>query len=594
MKSFRLILLVFTIAALAAFTCACNVNTDTTTEEPTEKPTETSGEPYTVIKNKDGSKTVNSVTIPKISVPAADFSDTTSAKNTDVTFPDHNVGSKNTNADFISACHIWSNEAYSLDGNDSLYSGCLRMLQLGSKSIKLYLTNYYAANYSDVNWAKEYDSPLALAAGEEFSRVFDMDFNTFVIGVYIFGSHQGSNSAIYWAQGLSETDRKLEYQQLYDLTYYLCKRYAGTGKTFIIQNWETDWSCLPAANRTEANPYPSDESLANCVKWINTRQDAIMAARNDAACEGVYVYQALEVNRVLDGMQGNNSVITNVVPYTYCDFYSYSSYDGAGTDENFSAALDFMLEKVASNRTGGKSLCFIGEFGWPDYLGKTESLRTAERVVTISREKGFSHAFYWQLFDKDEGMFLVNDQGQYHVNWNYFYKYIHGTDDPNYLAQLENSRLNYPLYWEPTGKLTENRNGLKVKDDSYDGGINIVEYAGRWCAESGAQAGHSFIYFNADEQLTSDIRNITVRVTYYDDVSDQLSIQYNGVGGNPANNKSVKVNGTGEWIVVDFVLTDAAFDDLLHQGIADFRLAGSNSRVIRVARVEIYLTDEME
>jgi hypothetical protein len=374
--------------------------------------------------------TIGSFTIPAYKIPARD-SDLTSLRNTDVTFPAHNDGKKNTMADFIGANHIWPE--YTLTEPDCLNDGGARMLELGSTTIKTYLVNYYKKNYPvGTDWGtKEIMSAVELAQTQYYRDLFDKDLKTFTIGCYIFDNSFGP-PATYWNKQFPETARLKEYQELYDLTYYLCKTYAGTGKTFIVQNWEGDWASR-GDNYTDPDNYVTPEAAARMVQWTNTRQDAVMAARKDAGCENVYVYHALEVNLIQIGIEGKPCVTTDVIPYTYCDFYAYSAYDTQETEAGFATALDFLHEHVASNRTGGKSQCFIGEFGWPfsmDNEYEESRIKTAENGLKVAREKKFAHVYWWELYGEGEYAIVKRDR-TYTAVWNIFYKAINGVDFPH-------------------------------------------------------------------------------------------------------------------------------------------------------------------
>ncbi len=369
--------------------------------------------------------------------------------NTNVTFPCHNDGAKNTMSDFIGANHIWAD--YTLLGMDSLTEGGVRTTELGSSTVKVYLVDYYKSNYkANINWGNEkITSAVELARTEYFQKLFGReDLKTIVIGTYIFDRTYG-HPATYFIHSFTDEAKEKEYQSMYDLAYYLCIRYAGTGRTFIIQNWESDWACM---SEPIAGYDPPQEVFSRLTDWINTRQDAVMAARIDADCRDVYIYNCLEVNLVRKAMNGGATVTNNVIPYTYCDFYSYSCYDTAEDETLFSQALDYLSEKVNSNRTGGKSKCYIGEFGYPDSLNAKTTVSVAETVLRIAREKCYSHVYWWQMYDcvtsesyiegkhytisDFMGYWLIKCDGTYTKVWNIIYKAINGKDDPNYTAQL--------------------------------------------------------------------------------------------------------------------------------------------------------------
>ena len=372
------------------------------------------------------------ITIPTYTIPEAN-DDMTSKRNTDVTFPAHNRGEDNTNSQFVGANHIWPR--YSRSGSDTLTDGAKTTLELGASTIKTYVTHLNKTSYYTADqWGDaEMNTPVDMVTHPYYLALFDMELDTYVLGTYIFTSEFG-HPAVYFSSHFPEEARKLEYEQLYELTYYLCKKYEGTGKTFIIQDWESDWACVPYSENRE---YPTKDILDRFIRWTNTRQDAVMAAREAAGCSDVYVYHAIEVNRNIDGMNGHPCVLYDAVPYTYCDFYAYSCYDTQENDETFAASLDTMLKIASENRAGGASRCYIGEFGWPHELGSQMRTDIAERVLRIAREKGFSHAYWWELYGyikSEHTYWLISDQNEYSEAWNKLYKFVNGKDCEAYHA----------------------------------------------------------------------------------------------------------------------------------------------------------------
>ena len=350
-------------------------------------------------------------------------------------------GSGNELADFIGANFI--NPRYGF-GEDAVAEGAQRLRTMGSKSIKFYLSPNYKTYYEPYTDFGEYSSPVELAQDPSFRAMTDMDFNTFFIGAYVFTERY----AVYWKDSLSPEQKQAEYDALYDLTYYLCTRYAGTNKTFILQNWEGDWACMDVANPATD---PEDGIFQRMIEWTNIRQDAVNDARRDANQAGVRVYHALEVNLLDKAMKGGKTVANNVIPYTYCDYYSYSAYDTESDPEKFAAALDYLREKAQNNLIPGKSRIYVGEFGLPENEFGTKSVMNVVKSVTeICRAKGIDYILYWQLYDNEvydpsvsvydqtdencRGFWLVTPSGRKTAVWDYFYDLLHGRGAPKRFA----------------------------------------------------------------------------------------------------------------------------------------------------------------
>ena len=171
-----------------------------------------------------------------------------------------------------------------------------------------------------------------------------------------------------------------EYSQF---AYKLIRSHAGSGKTFIVSNWESDnltycgsaylyvsspqfrqrcdadYEVIYGGNRGPA------ESLLGLRKWFGARSEGIAQGRLQAAEEnyaGVTVYLAPEINSVRDLRElGLASVLTDVLPFVQFDYVSYSCWESlnrAGSREELGADLD-TIRTVA-----GTDAVILGEIGY--------------------------------------------------------------------------------------------------------------------------------------------------------------------------------------------------------------------------------------
>ena len=153
-----------------------------------------------------------------------------------------------------------------------------------------------------------------------------------------------------------------------------------------------------------ANPAtdPEDGIFQRMIEWTNIRQDAVNDARRDANQAGVRVYHALEVNLLDKAMKGGKTVANNVIPYTYCDYYSYSAYDTSIDRERFGEALDFLLAHCPASETVGERNLMVGEFGIPENEFSPEAIDACiENTLQQAYDRGLRHAIYWQLYDNE-------------------------------------------------------------------------------------------------------------------------------------------------------------------------------------------------
>ena len=229
---------------------------------------------------------------------------------------------------------------------------------------------------------------------------------------------------LLWAYPISSKSNRFrpdslpgEYKEMYDLTRYLLQTYAGTGKSFYLGNWEGDW------HLTHLKPdyVPTDEEVQNMTAWISARQKAVDDARRDTPALNVHVYCYLEVNRVVDAMQGKIRLTNAVLPKTNVDFVSYSSYDslGGNIEANLPKALDYIQDHLPPKTGISGKRVFIGEYGFAA-LGRSPADQDAlsRRVMRSGLAWGCPFVLYWEMFNnevtpdgKQKGFWLIDDHG---------------------------------------------------------------------------------------------------------------------------------------------------------------------------------------
>ena len=161
--------------------------------------------------------------------------------------------------------------------------------------------------------------PTWLSGDPSVRAVLDMPFSNYILWAYPKTS-QGNQ--------FRPENLPTEYREMYDLTHTLLTTYDGTGKTFYLGNWEGDWHLL----HLKRNYDPTPEEVQNMIAWVNNRQKAVDDAKRDTLHREVQVYCYMEVNRVVDAMQGKTRMTNAVLPKTDVDFVSYSSYNSSNGD----------------------------------------------------------------------------------------------------------------------------------------------------------------------------------------------------------------------------------------------------------------------
>ncbi|HBG27688.1 MAG: hypothetical protein A2Y10_10205 [Planctomycetes bacterium GWF2_41_51] len=338
--------------------------------------------------------------------------------------------------DILGVTHVAGK--YCLTKRDYLNEGADQILALGSRVIKIW---FYAKRHEHPKNVYSYNSDWpevnTLVEGAQlpyFQALFNKPFSTYILVVTSLGRVED-----YWRNGITDQQAEDETKQFYELTKYLLNKYAGSGKTFILQHWEGDWM---VRDKVDPDIDPKPESLANMVIWLNARQAGVNKARQEIGCDGVNVYHAAEVNRVVSSMeQGRTNMVTHVLPHIRVDLISYSAWDSAVEDwnnpESFKKALDYIAEKVVDSEVFGNRNVYLGEFGWPENLYGIEGVKKAvPQAVTTAINWGCPYIVYWQLYCNDlgsseksppihnnedvRGFWLIRPDGSKSWLWHYF------------------------------------------------------------------------------------------------------------------------------------------------------------------------------
>lgn len=278
--------------------------------------------------------------------------------------------------DIIGSSHVagW----YHFTDGDFLNEGADVVLGMGSRVIKVwFLLNPRQSYRFNSEWP-QVTTLVELAKTPYYRALFAKPFTTFILEA---------------TDGLGSPDYEREKQRSYDIARYFLTEYKGTGKTFILQNWEGDWVLTPPG--TKADPKP--QAVERMIGWLNARQDGIERARREVGTDGVMVAHAAEVNLVAKAMEGKKSVTNDVLPQTHCDLYSYSAYDTSlkGPRE-FRAALDYLKQKAPDSRLFGPDNIMVGEFGAPE---NSHAQRDIVKWTTQSAlDFGARYIVYWQTY----------------------------------------------------------------------------------------------------------------------------------------------------------------------------------------------------
>jgi hypothetical protein len=308
-----------------------------------------------------------------------------------------------TNKFMAGIAHVAGN--YGFTQNNFLIEGAQKINSLGSESIFVYLTPWFRSQYPDQSahqWPSADPVDLAhLAQTAPYDNVFHLNFQTVVLTTYTFANADN-------VTGLASSPGRLQAEEaeFYQLTKYLYSHFSGSGKTFILKNWEGDWVGLGQGNTKGNIP---DSMVKDMIAWFTARQNGVTRARNEAHDTSMQVLNAVEVNRVLDyAQQGLTRVINAIVPKVSADMVTYSSYDstavGSDTqtvDQNLTLALT-TINQLAPDPLGlGMKRILVSEYGLFENQLTGDATWRSQAILDTANQAGIAGAFLWNLYDNE-------------------------------------------------------------------------------------------------------------------------------------------------------------------------------------------------
>ena len=266
-------------------------------------------------------------------------------------------------SDILGVCHINGIYHFPAPGRDFINEGADEILKLGSRCIKLIIRDQLQGGYYPFDTWPEITSLVQAAQLPAYQKVFAKPITTYVLMTFTPGAE-----IHYFTKGLSTADAERERRSFYDFTKFLLTRYAGTGKTFVLQNWEGDWVLTPPA---DIDKTPDPVAIQGMIDWLNARQDGVDRARAEVGMHGVRVFNAAEANLLIKAMEGKPCVTNSVFPKTHCDLYSYSAYQTLTQGPViFRKSLDYLASKTPDSKAFGDKNIYLGEYGWPEKRGR--------------------------------------------------------------------------------------------------------------------------------------------------------------------------------------------------------------------------------
>jgi hypothetical protein len=316
---------------------------------------------------------------------------------------------------------------YNFSDEDYLNEGAGQIVDLGSRVIKVFVDpNQMDLLYRfNSDWLPVTTDVVEIVQRPYFQQLFAKPFSTIILVI-------PSAPLVQITDGITPEEAATERDQMYRLAKYLLTAYADSGKTFILQNWEGDH--LLHAGLGVDTP-PDAIRIQGMIDWWNARQEGVKAARRELRPHNVDVAHGCEVNFLDAALRGKVTATNNVVPFTHCDLYSYSSWDIGFDAGKLVRALDLLESKAPASRRYGRRNIYLGEYGKPKIPDVTDLTRfdTIRDLMEAALGWGVRYAVYWQVYcnepiqpdlvgrpDNSEmrGFWLVRPDGRHALMWN--------------------------------------------------------------------------------------------------------------------------------------------------------------------------------
>lgn len=326
----------------------------------------------------------------------------------------------------IGVAHAAGKYTWPAASGTQFLDGCNAVYSAGFRTMKFYCASSYLTDYpGETAWSSTPTSLTQLAQTTEMAAGLGMGWHTVILTCFTFAN----GTTNWWRAQPTSAAMAAEYTEIYNLVVHLRTTYNGTGRRFVIQNWEGDWAFMDAF---VAETYVAREMADRYVSFLGTRRRAIHDAVRATASD-VQVLFSYEANRVVEARTKPHlrRVLRDIAARVQPDVISYSAYDSTidtsvGFGANYAAWAAFTLPLFAK-ALRQLQLAFpgvpiqIGEFGFPEGA-ELPGGRSVEPMINalhaIALAAGVVEFIYWQWADNEEtspgvprGFYVVKPDG---------------------------------------------------------------------------------------------------------------------------------------------------------------------------------------
>jgi hypothetical protein len=279
-----------------------------------------------------------------------------------------------------------------------LVEGAEKMHELGMGVAKFWLHEDDLPGYRyNSDWGIPLDGPMVDILKHPYYRAaLAVPFSTVFLEIFPL---TGSKTTFFD----TESDYANEEEQFHKVASHLLQTHAERDITFILQNWEGDWTFRHNDRSTwEQTPAAEVDRRARLfTRFFAARQRGVERARRGHPSAKCRVLHCAEVNRVLDATRGIPTVMDRVLPHVAVDLVSWSCYDGIDSPVKLWHGIELLRHHIQpSPALGGKAVC-IGEIGEPENIpNKNEAgvVDLWDRSMAVCFALDIPWIVHWELF----------------------------------------------------------------------------------------------------------------------------------------------------------------------------------------------------